>query len=99
MTPDSMLPREFLLTRSRSITRMMRDANHLSALEFTKRYRTGPREARAMISRFREICCLPEEQEEAARLVRRLACVVLDEGPNNPPILDAAAHEKRPPGL
>ena len=52
-----------------------------------------------MVSRFREICCLPEEQEEAAMLVRRLACAVLDEGPNNPPILDAAAHEKRPPEL
>ena len=99
MPLNTMMPREFLRAYSLGITHLMRDANRLSAPTFIKRYRTGPREARAMVLRIREIYSAPEKQEEAAMLVRRLACAVLDEGPNNAPILDAAARESNQPEL
>ena len=70
-----MTPREFLLAHSGRIGRMMRHANCLSAAEFAKRYGVRLPEARAIVSRFREIYCVPEDRVEAAALARRLACI------------------------
>ena len=73
MSPNNIDPREFLLAHSIELSRMMRDATSLSAGEFSKRHRIAVDKARVLISRFREVCSLPERQDEATALARQLA--------------------------
>ncbi len=66
-------PQEFAFTHSTRLSRLMRDANQMTAAAFRARYGVKVRDARDLLTRFREISTSPDHVQEAARIASELA--------------------------